>query len=458
MSAEENRKEKTVSRGVSLNMLNILMTCIGVLAAVLMIINNIRANRSYQLMDAEISESLLSQNATGKLETLSAAMTGSALAFAETGDTSHVYAYLGQMNTLAPDFSEGGMLSEQRLKEDPDLARAISAFNAMRTAELTAMRLKAETLPMPAAALPEQLQEVELPEEYAALSAEQKAEKASAMLNAPEYTALKSRLTGSVDASHRFVSERASVRTAEASRALKQVVERQSFLIALFIITAFIALAVNRELVLLPLIRSTDLLDRRERLPERGSSEMRHLARVYNDVLRDNEEKREALSYAASHDPLTGVLNRAAFDKAYAHHRKGRIGLLVVDVDLFKHFNDEYGHDVGDRVLTRVAEALKRSFRETDLICRIGGDEFCVIMTDADMDQAGRVRETVRKINRELSESTGDTPAITISVGAAFWNRKDPGPDIFKDADTALLQVKKHGKSSCEIYGAETEQ
>ena len=74
------------------------------------------------------------------------------------------------------------------------------------------------------------------------------------------------------------------------------------------------------------------------------------------------------------------------------------------------------------------------------------------------LDQAGRVRETVRKINRELSESTGDTPAITISVGAAFWNRKDPGPDIFKDADTALLQVKKHGKSSCEIYGAETEQ
>ena len=62
-------------------------------------------------------------------------MTGSALAFAETGDASHVYAYLGQMNTLAPDVSEGGMLSEQRLKEDPDLARAISTFNAMRTAE-----------------------------------------------------------------------------------------------------------------------------------------------------------------------------------------------------------------------------------------------------------------------------------------------------------------------------------
>ena len=457
MTATKSKKEKTAFRGISLNMLNIVLVGIGVVAAVLMIVNNVRTNRSYQLMDAEISESLLSQNATGKLETLSSAMTGSALAFVETGDPSHVYAYLGQLSTLAPDFSEDGMLSGQRQEEDPDLVQAIGAFDAMRTAERTAMRLKAETLPMPLTALPEQLQEVELSEEDAALSAEQKEEKASAMLNAPEYAALKSRLTGSVDASHRFVSERASARTAEASKALRQVVERQKLLIALFIITAFIALVANRMLVLQPLIRSTDLLDRRERIPERGSSEMRHLAQVYNDVLRDNEEKREALSYAASHDPLTGVLNRAAFDNAYTHHRKGRIGLLVVDVDVFKHFNDEYGHDVGDRVLTRVAEALKHSFRDTDLICRIGGDEFCVIMTDADMDQADRVRDIVRKINGELSVSTENTPAITISVGAAFWNRKNPGPDIFKDADTALLQVKKHGRSNCEIYGAEAE-
>ena len=450
---ETDAQKKKRTRGVSLNLLNILLVFIGVVVAILMIINNVQTNTNYHLMDEVITESLLSQNATGMMEGISSGMSASAMAFVESGDIGNVHSYIGQRGALNAEFGETGMFSRKRLEEDPYLAQAIRAFDELRTTEWTAMRLKAATLPMPENALPDMLQAVTLSAEDAALSPTEKAEKAVGLLNTEEYNALKTRLTEAVDESHRFVSERASERTASASAALKNVVNRQRMLIILFIVAAFFALVANRMMVLQPIIRSTKLLDSRERIPERGCSEMRHLAHVYNDVLQDNRVKAEALSYAASHDALTGLYNRAAFDKAYSQSGGSTIGILMVDVDDFKHFNDEYGHDMGDRVLTRVTDALKHSLRENDMICRIGGDEFGIIMADAGIDQADRIREMTAAINAKLAIGTEDTPPITISVGAAFWNRPNPGPDILKDADTALLDIKKHGKSSCRIYG-----
>ena len=454
MSRSEKAPRDSGSRGISLSLSNFIMICIGVVVALLMVHANYQTNENYHLMDAAIRDSILSQESTGKMESISSSMSSSALAFVQTGDPSHVFAYIGQRTELNSDFSENGMLSPAWQKEDPDLAQAISAFDALRSTEWTAMRLKAETLPMPLSSLPEPLQQVALPDEYAALTSEEKEAVASALLSSPEYNGLKTQLAGSVDASHRYVSERASERTGKASAQLGGVVMRQRILIIVFIVIAFLALFLNRFLVLQPISRSVERLDRRERIPVRGSSEMRHLARVYNDVLQDNMEKTEALSYTASHDALTGVWNRSAFDKAYRLYRGGQIGMLVVDVDHFKLFNDDHGHDTGDRVLVRVANTLKRYFREEDHISRVGGDEFCIILLDVCQEQAEHIYRTVEKINAALAVPEADLPPISVSVGAAFWDRPDPVADILKDADTALLQVKKNRTSNCIVYGS----
>ena len=455
MASKEKKTKESGFRGISLNLSNTIMACIGVVVAVLMIYANVQTNKNYQLMDEVITESLLSQEATGKMESISSSMSGSAQAFVdkEKDDASQIYAYVGQRAALNAEFSESGMLSAERQAEDPDLALAVQVFNTLRETEWKAMRLKAEAMGMPLPGMPEAMQQVQLTEAEAAMSAEEKRTAAFEMLSTPEYMALRSQLAGAVDSSHRFVSERASARTAEASAQLGSVVRRQKILIIIFIVVAFLALIMNRVLVLQPINRSVDALDRRERIPVRGSAEIRHLARVYNDVLEDNREKTEALSYTATHDALTGVNNRAAFDKAYRLYRDGRIGVAVVDVDQFKHYNDDYGHDIGDRVLVRVAEALKRSFREEDIISRIGGDEFCVIMKDTGMAQADRVYEAVRRINASLAEPEEGLPPITISVGAAFWDRPNPTAGILKDADTALLEIKKEHTANCAVYG-----
>ena len=179
---------------------------------------------------------------------------------------------------------------------------------------------------------------------------------------------------------------------------------------------------------------------------------MRPLAGVYNEVLQDNEKKTEALSYTATHDALTGVYNRAAFDKMYRMREKDTIGIVVVDVDHFKQYNDEFGHDIGDRVLCEAAAALKRNFRNEDHISRIGGDEFCVIMPGTSQAMGNKIREKFVEINKELAEGNEDLPPITVSAGVAFWDRPKPKGSIFKDADSALLDLKKSRDDCCAVY------
>ena len=128
------------------------------------------------------------------------------------------------------------------------------------------------------------------------------------------------------------------------------------------------------------------------------------------------------------------------------------MGLLVVDVDKFKHFNDTYGHDVGDLVLKRVAEVLMHNFRSEDHVSRIGGDEFCVIMRHTGSSLKELVVGKVEKMNQILSKPDKGTPPITLSVGIAFSDRENPSGDLFKDADTALFRVKNNGRGGCSVY------
>ena len=213
-----------------------------------------------------------------------------------------------------------------------------------------------------------------------------------------------------------------------------------------------VALIMNRMLIISPIQRSVENLDKREPMPVEGSYEVRHLANVYNEVLKDNAEKTEALSYAATHDALTGLLNRAEFDRLYKELKEEKIGIMVADVDHFKQFNDEFGHRTGDQVLKAVAGKLTEHFREEDRICRIGGDEFCIVMPGLGQDHAETVTERIRQINHELQESLSELPPVTISAGFAFWNRPNPGESLFRDADDTLLSVKKTRTDCCAVY------
>ena len=176
-----------------------------------------------------------------------------------------------------------------------------------------------------------------------------------------------------------------------------------------------------------------------------GAEELRFVTQTYNDFIQNKFFR----------DPLTGLNNRRSFDVLMQNVDTDHMAYLVIDVDNFKTINDKYGHSMGDRVLRRVAEVLKNSFRSVDIICRFGGDEFIVVMTRSNSTMQQLVRSKISRANDILMHPKDDLPPVSLSVGVAFSDRKNPQNNIFDDADAALYRVKEGGRKGCAIFGEE---
>ena len=455
MGAIRDRLSGAARHGIRLSRVNIVLLAVTVIGSIGMIIATNRLNSAYQQLIEETGKYINTQQDAGMIEEFSGSMLSESRSFLQTGDPAHVMAFYSQMDVIRRQL-DGSGTSETKgtAASDRYLEEAVEAFRTLAEQDAYAMRLKAETLPVSLGSYPAEFAGTEIRPEDAVLDAEQKLAKAQEILDRTDYSAIRSRLSDRVDASHRAASETVQQQMGVTTARIRQeLLLLRTFGMA-FLVIAVLAMLSNLLLIILPINRSVSNLDNREEIPEQGSFEMRNLARVYNEVLRDSTEKQEELEYSATHDALTGVYNRAAFDREYDRCRNDRIGIAIVDVDGFKHYNDVYGHDVGDHVLRRVTETIGSKFRKEDHISRIGGDEFVIIMKNTGSAQSEDIKLKIDEINEELvKERRKGMPPISVSVGAAFWDRENPGPDILKDADKALLQMKQNGKLGCRIYG-----
>jgi diguanylate cyclase (GGDEF)-like protein/PAS domain S-box-containing protein len=157
----------------------------------------------------------------------------------------------------------------------------------------------------------------------------------------------------------------------------------------------------------------------------------------------------DRLRHLADHDALTGLINRRRFEEDLERHllvgrRYGMTGaLLVLDLDGFKAVNDTHGHRAGDHVLCAVADALRRRLRESDVVARVGGDEFAVLLPRATAEEAERVCEALeRGIPEEVVAAPG-AHRIAVSVGfAAFVEGVSSIDEILTAADASMYAVK----------------
>ena len=455
MGAIRDRLSGAARHGIRLSRVNIVLLAVTVIGSIGMIIATNRLNSAYQQLIEETGKYINTQQDAGMIEEFSGSMLSESRSFLQTGDPAHVMAFYSQMDVIRRQLDRSGTAeTKSTAASDRYLEEAVEAFRTLAEQDAYAMRLKAETLPVSLGSYPAEFAGTEIRPEDAALDAEQKLAKAQEILDRTDYSAIRSRLSDRVDASHRAASETVQQQMGVTTARIWQELLLLRTFGVVFLVIAVLAMLSNLLLIILPINRSVSNLDNREEIPEQGSFEMRNLARVYNEVLRDSTEKQEELEYSATHDALTGVYNRAAFDREYDRCRNDRIGIAIVDVDGFKHYNDIYGHDVGDHVLRRVTETIGSKFRKEDHISRIGGDEFVIIMKNTGSAQSEDIKLKIDEINEELvKERRKGMPPISVSVGAAFWDRENPGPDILKDADKALLQMKQNGKLGCRIYG-----
>lgn len=160
------------------------------------------------------------------------------------------------------------------------------------------------------------------------------------------------------------------------------------------------------------------------------------------------QDKIGQLKFEVQTDPLTSLLNRRGLSAVLEYFLATRqpFAVLALDIDHFKRVNDTWGHNVGDEVIKSVAQQLSDSSRQTDVVCRNGGEEFLMILPGAQRDIAVAIAERVRqKVAQQTLETVGH---ITLSVGVAFWDAKGEAMErAFKQADDALYQAKHAGRN-----------
>ena len=156
----------------------------------------------------------------------------------------------------------------------------------------------------------------------------------------------------------------------------------------------------------------------------------------------------------ANTDSLTGVLNRRAlFDRYETIDLPAGTAVLMFDLDHFKQINDHRGHAAGDRVLQRFAEILQAGLRPTDVVARLGGEEFCAVLTGRDREEAAQVAEGIRRAFEQAAIPIGNgARAATVSIGVAINGPAESFSSTLSRADSALYSAKQGGRN--QIHAA----
>ncbi len=166
----------------------------------------------------------------------------------------------------------------------------------------------------------------------------------------------------------------------------------------------------------------------------------------------------EAERYRATHDPLTGLPNREAYNERAFHETQRYkrycrpLTLAVCDIDRFKGINDNFGHRAGDKVLKLIAKLISTRLRTVDFVARYGGEEFVMLMPETSVEQGLAVLDKIRKVIAKTPFKFREDPVnITISFGLAAFTPEDTVEKVFERADKALYLAKNQGRNRCVI-------
>jgi len=177
----------------------------------------------------------------------------------------------------------------------------------------------------------------------------------------------------------------------------------------------------------------------------RSSGVMKALAHLINTVTTELEQANKELYYIGLHDSLTGLYNRTFFEQGMKHLAKvdDSVGIIICDMDCLKLVNDTLGHEFGDRMLRLLASIMLESCREEDIVARIGGDEFAILVKGNAESEAEGICERIAAGAKKVRDLRKDN-LLYLSVGFAFKEKKSAQSlsEVFKNADNAMYQYK----------------
>ena len=446
--------------GVQLKTASIFFVILAFIAALALLIADICVTRGYQRMEKASDRYIAAQQAASDMESGSDYLTDRVRCFVVTGEIDYLNDFIEEVQVTKT--RDKAVENLETLLEGTDtsaldnLHTALSLSNELVEIENKAMRLMLEAEEYDISQIPAEIASIELEPEERSLSGEALKEYARSMVFNNNYMHYKDRIRENVNLCTQSLIRSSSQELEQASASLSLLVKLQTAMTIFFFLIVLGIIIVITLMVRKPLTNMVLKMQEQSEVSPTGVEELRYVTRIYNQILKENQNVRDKLSHEASHDALTGLFNRGAYDLLMDSTDKEHMALILIDVDYFKQVNDTYGHAVGDRVLKKVADLMRQSFRSVDILCRIGGDEFVVIMTRVNNSMSQLVRDKINRINDILQHPKDDLPPVSLSVGVAFSDRKNPEGDIFHDADAALYQVKEAGRKGCRIYEGES--
>ena len=431
---------------------------ITILLAILFLIITVQGGKEFKIVQDSTNRYIVCERAAKNLQDGSNYLTEQVRLYAMTGEQTYLDNYFQEVNETRR--RDKAVKSLQRYFQGTDpfnsLQKAMDCSEGLMSTEYYSMRLVLEAQGTDSGSWPEEIQKVTLSAEDSNLTSSEKMQKARQIVSDDVYQETREEITGDVSNCMEELIKITKNRQGRATMIFSDIYLKIEIGISILIVLLLVISIMIRRLVVNPLISYNESIQRGEIFPVIGAEELQNLAETYNKVYKENKETQMLIRHQAEHDALTGVFNRGAFEKLLKVHEKAEeqspFALILIDVDTFKSVNDTYGHAVGDEILKKVASLLRSAFRSIDFVCRIGGDEFSIIMVEMTMDLAYTIKEKIQAVNEELANPKSGLPAVSLSVGVAFTDRENPGESLFKDADKALYFVKENGRSGCKIY------
>lgn len=192
---------------------------------------------------------------------------------------------------------------------------------------------------------------------------------------------------------------------------------------------------------------------------EEHRSELENMLTMLKTSRDEISRKNHALEILATQDSLTGCLNRRAFFERFdlawkeAQEQQSPLSCIMIDNDHFKSVNDTYGHHVGDEVLRQVSALLRKHHEDTDLVCRFGGEEFCILLRGRTLDEAQQAAERLRQAIEQLRFESPAELVTTASIGVAEISQGAANPqEMINQADECLYVAKRQGRNRVIVY------
>lgn len=446
--------ETKSERGLSLRRINYVMAAISLFVAFLFLLTARNLSARYSALRGVTSNYVELQKSAYELQAASDYLTEQVRSFAVTGERKYLDNYFHEANVTrrrehALDMLHTHVGGEAAYKE---LEHAMSESLELMETEYRSMRLTVMANGYDLSEYPEPVQAAALPDSISQMSSEEMLDEARTLVLNTYYFSKKEAISQSMDRCLSALVSEMEMRQSEAELHMHRLIMHLMVLVIVLFGINLLRILITSRLVVGPLLTGVLYIRDGQPLPIRGAYELRFLARTYNQMYEANREQTEQLAYEANHDKLTGAFNRSGYEHLLSKLNPKTCAMLLIDVDKFKTINDTYGHQVGDRALQRVAEELAANFRTGDHICRIGGDEFAILMPHTDKDTKRQIEQKIEKINNALQHPDSDLPPISLSVGCTFGSEVAESSSVDRDADVALYQVKEHGRCGIAFF------